>query len=439
MHKRIFLWMLMAAVCLLTACQIQTVDQMYCLPKRPEAYNDLQQAIDEAMVGLEYSAPRTGENQQTVQMADLDGDGIREYFVFARSKDDKSLKILVFKEENETYLLSDILACTGNTFDRVAYAQLDGMGGLEMVVGCQLSGQVPRSVNVYTVSQNQIQLVLTTNYTEFLTCDLDENGANELMTLSSGTSESENGVAVLYSLANGTMERSNEVPLSGPVDKLRRIILGDLHGGMPAVFVGSTVDESAIITDVYTLIHGTLTNVSLSSESGTSVQTLRNHYVYADDIDSDGEVEMPSLITMKPLNENTPDGEQHLIRWYSMSVDGSTTDKLFTYHNYVGGWYLELDAQWAPQISVVQRDHSYEFYLWDAQQQDAKKMFTVYALTGHDREEQAVIGNRFVLHKSETVVYAAHMEVASGLLEISRDDLIAGFRLIRQDWKTGEM
>ena len=64
MIKRILL-LLLAAVCLLSGCALPTVE-LYCLPKRPQSYSDLQEVFDSAMVGLEYSAPRAGQNQQTV-------------------------------------------------------------------------------------------------------------------------------------------------------------------------------------------------------------------------------------------------------------------------------------------------------------------------------------------------------------------------------------
>ena len=105
MRKRAFLVGLLAAVCLLTACDMRTVDEMYCLPKRPEAYDNLQSAIDEAMDGKEYSSPLSGENLQTVQMVDLDGDGEREYLLFAKSESDKPLQMLIFRREGEKYTL----------------------------------------------------------------------------------------------------------------------------------------------------------------------------------------------------------------------------------------------------------------------------------------------------------------------------------------------
>ncbi len=438
MRKRICL-LLLAAATLLSGCSMGTVDKMYHLPRRSEMYDDLQITIDAAMVGHEYCAPQSGEYQQTVQMEDLNGDGQEEYLLFAKQTGEKPLEIMIFSQTNGTFSLVETIDSNGSAFDLVEYVQMDGVPGMELVVGRQLSNEVVRSVSVYTFRDGQAEQLMTTNYIKFLTCDLDTDGLSELLVLKPGQTETDNGVAELFGVEHGSIERSNEAAMSGPTDKLRRIIIGKLHGGKPAVFVGTTVQESAIITDVYAVTDGVFTNVSLSNESGTSVQTLRNYYVYAEDIDDDGEVELPSLITMTPLEQGRMTDDQYLIRWYAMAPDGSEIDKMYTYHNFVGGWYLPLDAAWASRISVQQQGSEYAFYLWDEAYSQAEKMFSVYVLTGQNREEQARKDNRFVLHRGEATVYAAHLEVASGALGITQDDLVHAFHLIRQDWKTGEM
>lgn len=432
------LMLALIAVMLLSGCTMRTVDEMYCLPKRSEEYNNLQSAIDTAMTGREYCAPLTGENQQTVQQADLDGDGTAEYLLFAKGGADKPLQILIFRQEEERYVLSETLESNGTAFDQVEYVQMDSRGGVELIVGRQVSDQVLRSVSVYTFKEGLSEQLLTTNYTEFLTCDLDEDSYVELMLLRPGLAEQANGVAVLYGVENGAMERSAEANMSMPVENLKRIITGSLHGSVPAVFVGSTVEGSAIITDVYALLNDTFTNVSFSNESGTSVQTLRNHYVYADDIDNDGVVELPDLITMRSIDEGGFSENQHLIRWYAMRTNGSEVDKMYTFHNFVGGWYLQLDKSWAERVTVEQAGSEYRFYLWNRNGTEYEKVFTVYAYTGNDREEKAVGENRFIIYRSDSTLYAGHLEVASGSINISQEDLINGFSLIHQDWKTGE-
>ena len=437
-YNRIFC-LVLAAVLLLSGCSMRSVEALYCLPKRSESYLDLQSVMDDNMEGLSFCAPLTGENRQTVQTADLSGDGRDEYLLFAKGSEDMSLQILVFSQTDRGFALWQTITGKGSSFDLVEYVQMDGNAGLELVVGWQLSDRVMRSVAVYSFADNEIRQLVSTQYTKILTSDLDENGQGELLVLRPGLTEDSNGIAELYSVKNGAMERSKETPLSASAHSLKRIITGNLHGGIPAIFVGSNPGEDTIITDVFAVVGGTFTNVSLSGESGTSVQTLRNYYVYADDIDNDGEVELPDLITMIPVDTTKNAVQQHLIRWYAMASDGSKAEKAFTFHNFVDGWYMELQAQWASKISVVQEGNTYRFYWWNEDNTEAQKVFTVYALSGQDREAQAVVENRFVIHKTESVIYAARMEVASGILALSQENLIQSFHPIHYGWNSGEI
>lgn len=430
--------LLLAIALMLAGCTIRTVEQMYRLPKRSEDYNDLQSAIDEAMSDLEYCAPLTGENQQTVQMADLDGDKQEEYLLFAKGTQEKPLRILVFRNIDGTYVNVDTVECNGSAFDQVEYVDMDGNGGLEMVVGRQLSDQVIRSASVYTFSDEGLVQLVSVNYTKFLTADLDGDQRKELFFLHPGQTDTDNGVAELYSMRSGAIERYNEVTMSQPADKLKRIIVGKLDGGKSAVYVASAAGEKSLITDVYTLIDEKLVNVTLSNESGTSVQTMRNFYVYADDIDNDGVVELPSLITMKPLPGMMSADMHHLIRWYAMTPDGGEVDKMYTYHNFVGGWYMQLSSQWAPYLAVMNMGYQTDFYAWNSDYESTQKIMTVFAFTGQNREEQGLSEGRFILHKTDSVVYAALLEKAADDYALTQENVVYSFRLIQQDWKTGE-
>lgn len=227
--------------------------------------------------------------------------------------------------------------------------------------------------------------------------------------------------------------------MSRPVESLKRIMISKLQNQAPAVYTASMVDENSLITDVFSIVNGTFTNISLSGQPENSVQTLRNYYVYADDIDDDGIIELPELISMKGYSENLQSSEvQHLFRWYALMPDGSKVDKMYTYHNFDRGWYLELEGDTAFRIWVVQNEGSYLFYLWDEAFTTPKKLMTIYAFTGQDREERAVSDNRFLLYRTDTVIYACQAEVAEDNFEALQNKLIDCFHLIRQDWKTGE-
>ena len=93
--KRMLLAVLAAAMSLvLSGCFVKTVDELYTLPKHSDEYNRLEQAIDQVMSSqnASYAAPVSGMNQQSVQLADLDGDGTEEAVAFLKTTGDKPLK-----------------------------------------------------------------------------------------------------------------------------------------------------------------------------------------------------------------------------------------------------------------------------------------------------------------------------------------------------------
>ena len=172
-----------------------------------------------------------------------------------------------------------------------------------------------------------------------------------------------------------------------------------------------------------------------SQEAG--VQTLRNYYVYPEDVDKDGVVELPSLVLVKPMSVTWGLEEQHLIRWYSVDSAGEQTNKMVSYHNFSDDWYLEISSQWANHIKVYQVGSNFAFYMWDKDFEKAEPIFTIYSLSGSDRETQATQDGRFALHRTEDVIYAARIENPDLEPGITEEYLINSFHLIHRDWNMG--
>ena len=150
--KRILCAAVSAALTISLSGCVMTVDQMYVPPRRSESYKNLQTVMDEYMDGMSYCAPNTGENQQSVQMADLTGDGVKEVVVFVKGSDEHPLKVLIFRLKGDVYEPLTVIEASGTAFDQVEYIQMDGLPGLELVGGRQVSDQVLRNLTVYCFS-----------------------------------------------------------------------------------------------------------------------------------------------------------------------------------------------------------------------------------------------------------------------------------------------
>lgn len=437
MKKRICI-LLLAVSLLLCGCNAPTIDQLYSLPKRSKAYDDLQAVIDSTMVGYPYCAPISGENQQTVQLADLDGDGEDEYLLFAKANDDNALRIFIFKHTQQAYSLMTQIECRGTDFEQVEYTDLDGIVGNEIVVGCRVSDEIMGALAVYRFGNGEAEQIMRSSYSKFLTCDLDNDQTGELLILAEGDADSEKGTARLYNFPNGESQPSREVALSEAAASIKRIMPGFLHGGTPAVYVASSKDGMTLVTDVFAVKDGTFTNISFSNESGTSVGTIRNYYVYADDIDDDGILELPGLISMHTDERLHFSEQQYIIRWFSLDLDASEIDKLYTFHNFTQGWYLCLSDEIALHMLVDRMGEKTTFLVWDEEKNEAVEVFHIDVLTGENREEQAAQNNHFILHRGDSVIYAAKLEATSAAYGFSEQNLVNAFHLIRQDWNTGE-
>ena len=166
MKKRILMLTLLTAL-LLSGCAMRTVGEMYTPPKRSEEYKELQAAIDTAMYGLTYSSPQSGENQQTVQMADLDGDGVDEYLVFAKGASEKPLQVLIFQQDEEGNVRTmDTIGSNGLAFEQVEYVQFDDHPGCELSISLSVisahfiqgrcsKGTTSEGISIYVSSSSE--------------------------------------------------------------------------------------------------------------------------------------------------------------------------------------------------------------------------------------------------------------------------------------------
>lgn len=441
MKKRIIFLLFVITALSLNGCWMRTIDQMYKQPNRSSEYSNLQVVIDKAMQGMEYASPMSGENQQTVQMADLNGDGQDECLVFAKNTSDKILYILIFeRDESGDYVPKDRIECNGSGFEQVEYVDVDGRPGSDIVVGRRLNNQIMAIASVFSLADGHPEQILSTVYSKCLTLDIDRDGRHDLFVIREGEGDKQNASAMIYSYRDEIVQRSMEAELSERASRIRRMTVSKLHSGEPAVFVSSSFSESTIVTDVFAIKDDAFVNLTFSLDSQMSLQTLRRNYLYSEDLDEDGILEMPSLVSMKSVSSNPSEDEeeQFLIRWYSMDINGKEHTKLYTYHDFQNSWYVMLDKDLAYRVSVEKKGNDCFFYIWNEDFTEAASVFSVYTLTGKDRDTQAEKMNHFALYRGDSVIYSGGLGMSASQYEITEDSLLKSFHLIRQAWNNGE-
>ncbi len=424
------LLLVLCLVLLLSGCGLRTVDELYCLPERSDADNDLQKVIDIAMDGLEYYPPRGG-NRQVTQKVDLDGDQIDECLVFAREKNTKDLKILVFGQLASGYVLMDTIEGNCMAFDYISYAQLDGEPGMEIVVGRQLGDEVTRSLSVYRFSSEHAYELLQTSYERLLLCNYDADDVSELL-ISKKQTEDTAAKLVLYQMHEGNIQATAAVELSFDIREIKMVVNGKLDSGTDAIFVTGSTDKDAILTDIFLLEAGAFRKVHTTAP----IQALGGYSLYPEDLDADGILELPELVSM-PLHPEQ-DQQQHFVRWYTVDEAGKRTEDIFTYMNLTEGWYLTLESRWAEVVSVVHSENESIFYLWDAGHQISRKLMTIYAMDEDVWRQLANAKEYMLLHESEAVVYAARLSDAADGYNLTAQKLADSFRMMRTERNTDD-
>lgn len=449
MGKRV-LGCLAMVLCLLGlgGCVFGSVDEMYALPKSSEAYVNLQAKINQEKGNAEYIAPLSGENCQTIQLVDVDGDGLQEAVAFFRDVTSEApLKIVFFRQDNRgEYQVFTRIEGVGSEIESIEYLDLGGTGGTDILVSWQVSGSVHSLVG-YTLNDGQPVEIMRSGYSRYLTADLDSDGQQEVI-----LSQTESGAGThlrieYYDCRDGRMEMTSVVPLSEGATGVNSWNDGQLAGEVPALFVTSFCgSKDVLVTDVFCLEEGkTLKNITLQPEKRRSENTvLYSAGVQPEDIDRDGAMEVPVAQEVPFYGESSVE-KFWWFRWMRYRADGTRDLAMTTYHS-GDGWYLEIPESWTGDFSMSCQEsatvgvRTITFALGvegeEAAESEVKPFLQIYCLTGSDRTRQARQENRFILHADATTIYAAEFLDSDWDCGLTQETLKACFHAELDSWNT---
>lgn len=431
MKTKLFGLLLMISL-LLTGCYSFDSDDFYALPRRSEEYRELQAAVEAALGSGSYSAPVSGANRQAVQQADLDGDGVEETLVFCKMDGERPLRVLILRRVEGSYVLASTLEGDGTAFDSVQFAQIDGRPGMDMLLSRRIGEQVQQFLSVYTMTEGVFTELMSVGCTAYTDLDLDGDQRSDIFVLRANT-DGLPANAELYRFRDDELTKDGEASLSTGADSVKRMLTGDIAPGTPAVFVASAYDEKNLITDVFSLEDDVFKNITQNAESGQSVQTVRNYYVYSTDIDNDSIIELPNTLPLPAVEDDPGSENQYRIIWYNLNLDGSRTEKMSTYHNFAEGWFLYLPETWCQNLCVTKTRANglsgTELSFLD-EEGGRTPLVVLYALTGDQATSLSQQDGRFLLAQRGDVCYAARLFDEAGL---DADQLRARFNFISLD------
>lgn len=439
---------------LLSGCLPWSAEDSYKLPQPPQNYENLMQVVAQSKRELaqvhsttvEDVPPSAGDNTSTVQLLDMDGDGSLETAVtfFRVVGAEKPVRLYFYTlQENDSYLVSNVLQGEGDGVYAVHYADIDGtvdpLTGKpykEVVVSWQM-GSDANYLGVYALeaSQTQAQALIMTTYESYRLADLDRDG---LMELAVGRIDPELGtgeVEVHNWDASGlaTVER---VALSKGMTNITAMRANYLTDLVPALYVSGQLSDGSRVTDVVALRSGLLTNLALDPETGVSQERVSAYRdLAASDVNSDYILE---LARPRELKYAVGSFKPWLVDWVQYTSGGRARNICTTYHNSADGWYLVIPEHWQERLVIYRNDsvsgqRAVIFARWQGEDKEPLPFLSIYKLTGASRSLRATSANRFILAEDSSTIYAATF-YNTWDCGLDQSGLLENFRLIVSSW-----
>ena len=415
--------------------------ELYCLPKLPTEYTELDHCIQKVLdSGAEYAAPTAGTHVQAVQLVDLDGDGCNEAVAcFRNQEEERPLKIYLFEEQDDSYRTLGVIEGSGTSIYSIAYQDLNGDGWMELVIGWRAGTEI-QALSVHSLSGGKPRELLRTNYVRYAIADLDQDQQQELVVFR-GDDEGA-GVAERYVFQEENLQLQGSARLSMNMAQLSqqgRVHKGFVQKDLPALFVTGVELSTTAITDILTLHKGELKNLVLSDVTGISTETAPFRGIYPMDLNDDGVTEVPCPMEM-PAWDDGEEAPYQQIDWHNFDQLGQPKTVLSTYHAMEDGWYFRLSREWEGRLAISRSTQPNEAVVTFLRMDQDGKVLTPFlrisALSGARRDIQAVQGNRFVLSRQAETTYTAELLEGNqnwkyGLTE---DEVRSSFSLITREW-----
>lgn len=446
--------MLVVLSTLLSGCLPWSAEDSYKLPRPPKDYENLMQAVAQTKreLALEYAAtvedvpPSAGDNTSTVQLLDMDGDDRQETAVtfFHVVGADMPVRLCFYtQQEDDSYLLSNVIHGDGDSVYAVHYADLDGAqdpltGTIckEVVVSWRMGAEASY-LGVYALEQEQVraQTRLMTAYTAYQLTDLDRDGLSELAV---GQLDRETGIGrvELHDWNAAGVSAVSQVPLSAGMTQIGQMKADYLTDLVPALYVTGSLAGGMRVTDVIAVQDGVPTNLSLNPETGVSREVVDAYReVTASDVNNDYILEIGRPWQL-PAYGTT--GGLWLADWVQYNAAGRAKEICTTYHNVADAWYLVIPDHWKDKLTIYRNDsvsgqRAVIFALWQGEDKEPLPFLSIYKLTGASRSLRAASGNRFILAEDSDTIYAATF-YNTWDCGLDQNGLLESFRLIVRNW-----
>lgn len=358
----------LAALCagmavLLCGCSIGDMGSLLRAPRPTGEQQEIQQALDgyltRAGLSREYilKYPQDGDYLSAFVMEDVDGDAEEEAIAFYQfSGEGENTHIhLLDKVEDEWQSVSDAEGFSTD-ISGVAFGDLDGDGGKELLAGWSVYNSRDRRLGIYSLTGGRITALSDDQYyTKLVVDDFITIGRDDLLLFQVDTAQNVATVR-LKSLEDGRLIERGQSPVDGYIRSFGDHHVGRLDEDLYGVYIDCYKDADTTITELIYWDGTHLRTPFYNSADNITSLTARQTPIPSMDVDGVGDhnsqIEWPAC-TRLPGYETAPAAESlWLTQWMSWNYSSQTEQRLFASIVIMAdGYYLQIPDAWLNGVS----------------------------------------------------------------------------------------
>lgn len=359
--------LIISGVILLSLCGCEitmSADELMHPPRLTEEqediYNALLGATENYAVKLKY--PRSGDYKSAFVMYDIDSDGMSEALVFydnataGSSSTEASVNIAVFDEVDGKWMLTDKFQYSCSDIDRIDFLH-NSDGSIDIAIGF-ITGLSERVLDVYNYNaERKMTQIYQENYTKLFVCDADSDGIDELLVFDNNYVSMTSVMEIVQPDLN--FEITASVKMHEDISEISNILTNKTPDGKLLIYVDALNVSNMLITEVISFDGSSAVNLTYDLSKGYNVQTQRPTGILSEDIDSDGEIEVPSASVFPGYENEEKEKQESAIQWLTLEND-TFTRKHYSYYSLNDGYIFIFPERWVGLVTVKYDDEKNE-------------------------------------------------------------------------------
>ena len=392
-------------------------------------------ALDNGISGkYTLKFPASGDNKNAVNMIDLDGDGQNEAVAtYSTTREGAvTMNICVVDNVNGKWEVVGSQSILGAGVEKVIFKDLNSDGTAEIIVGWNVFGSTQKTLCVYSYTLGTVLSLLTENYTEFITCDLDDDFTNDLLIINLDSAE-QTATASYFNISESGISEVGNCELNPNVTGYLQPVLTKLTSGKFCVYL-EAYKGAGVTTEIIYFADGVLKNPLYNKETTKSI-TDRTTVITSRDFDGDSNLEVP-IMTALPVEERFSVNETAYLTTWCRFDGNEFVPILYTLLNYTDGYFFALNEEQTKNITVVRNVQNRErvIYEYDYQQNRfGEEIFSIKTVSKAAFDSGAYGGDGYEkIGENNDIVYLIKF-FQTNKQGFTKEDILKSFNIIREE------